>query len=468
MSFGALSSGISALQSFSKGMEVIGNNIANVNTISFKGSRIKYSETFNQVLTQSAPSAQDGLGSNVTASQVGLGVQVDTIQGLFHQGGLSTTNQKTDLAISGEGFFKVVDTLNNNREFGTRGGDFRVDDRGFLVTTEGYRVQGKFDGAIGFNAAVDSDGRWTFTKNEDPTSGTITPTRIGDIRLDYNKDQANEQLTPYGTTSQARNAVYYSNDLISDDYDGTHAVGVVNLSAGAGSSVDSTFGWHAFAEDAVKAIKGQRNLVAGGETLLTDQDIEAAVSDDFFAMLFADEAGSHGLGGTAITTALDQLGVGVVPGTTVTAIQSLIPATQALAEARVDAVRAEATPDLTNFSIDPEGAMRYFLSDGSSFIRGQVMLLDFNDKTALIREGRNLYSGFGAAGIKGDVNVNDGLRIAGREGLGRIQQGALELSNVDLTNEFAQMITTQRGFQAGSRIITVSDDILQEVVNLKR
>ncbi len=86
MAFGALTSGISALRSFAKGMEVIGNNIANVNTVSFKSSRTKYSETFNQILTQSSPSPQDGQGSNVTASQVGLGVQVDTIQGLFHQG----------------------------------------------------------------------------------------------------------------------------------------------------------------------------------------------------------------------------------------------------------------------------------------------------------------------------------------------------------------------------------------------
>ena len=98
-------------------------------------------------------------------------------------------------------------------------------------------------------------------------------------------------------------------------------------------------------------------------------------------------------------------------------------------------------------------------------------MVDFNDTSALIREGRNLFSGFGAAGLKNASVGGDALsslQVAGRQGLGRIQQGALELSNVDLTEEFANMITTQRGFQAGSRIITVSDDILQEVVNLKR
>jgi len=126
---------------------------------------------------------------------------------------------------------------------------------------------------------------------------------------------------------------------------------------------------------------------------------------------------------------------------------------------------------LNNYSVDPEGMITFFLSDGSSYNRGQIKLVDFNDTSALIREGRNLFSGFGAAGLKGSDSNGDalsGLKVAGREGLGRIQQGALELSNVDLTEEFAQMITTQRGFQAGSRIITVSDDILKEVVNLKR
>ena len=116
MAFGALSSGISALRSFSKGMEVIGNNIANVNTVAFKGQRIKYAETFNQLLQQSAPSPSDGRGSNVQASQVGLGVQVQGIVGQFEQGGLSATAQPTDLAITegeivewnGSGWFVVA------------------------------------------------------------------------------------------------------------------------------------------------------------------------------------------------------------------------------------------------------------------------------------------------------------------------------------------------------------------------
>jgi len=491
MAFGALSSGISALRSFAKGMEVIGNNIANVNTVSFKGSRVKYSETFNQVLTQSAPSPQDGQGSNVTASQVGLGVQVDTIQGLFHQGGLTSTNQKTDLAVTGDGFFLVSDARNEDAKYATRGGDFRIDSLGNLVTTEGYRVQGSNDGAIGYNVAIDANGNWNFGKNNDGVSGTIEPSALGDISLAFDKSQAEEVVGPYTVNGVSRNSVYYTNNLIAKDaagdpvWNGDHNIGAGSMTLNPDGTIDKVPGWHTFAQEAVAAIVAQRNQSATGADAVSDADIKAAVSKDMFNAVFSADAAATGLDGSAITDLmglidLTHLGDATAQANNVAAIQGLIPTegtpadTQLAALRRVNEVRNDQAPDLSNFSIDPEGMITFFLSDGSSFNKGQIMLVDFNDTSALIREGRNLYSGFGAAGLKGvdmDSEVGDALSAlqkAGREGVGRIQQGALELSNVDLTEEFANMITTQRGFQAGSRIITVSDDILQEVVNLKR
>lgn len=495
MAFGALSSGISALRSFAKGMEVIGNNIANVNTTSFKGSRVSYSETFNQVLTQSAPSPQDGQGSNVTASQVGLGVQVDSIKGLFHQGGISTTNSKTDLAISGEGFFLVSDTRNQGAKFATRGGDFRIDDQGNLVTTEGFRVQGSNDGAIGYNVSVDANGNWSFAKNPDAVSGTIEPSVLGDISLAFDRSQADEVVGPYVPNGVARNSIYYTNNLIASDatgnlqWDGAHNIGGTNtMELNPDGTISEVPGWHTFAQDAVESIIAQRNQSVTTPDLVTDADIKAAVSKDMFHAIFSADAGTTGLSGTAITDLmatinLDHLGTSTDQANNVAAIQALIPSgatpaeTQQSALNRVNQVRNDKAPDITNFTIDREGMINISLSDGASFHKGQIMLVDFNDTSALIREGRNLYSGFGAAGLKGlsdsggstsaDVSLS-ALQVGGRGGLGEIQQGAIELSNVDLTEEFANMITTQRGFQAGSRIITVSDDILQEVVNLKR
>jgi flagellar hook protein FlgE len=120
---------------------------------------------------------------------------------------------------------------------------------------------------------------------------------------------------------------------------------------------------------------------------------------------------------------------------------------------------------IASFSIDNQGVISVRLSDGTQYLRGQVLLQNFSDPQELMKEGGNLYSGLANAGPVGSGGVP---QPPGTGGLGRIQSGALELSNVDLASEFSSMITTQRAFQASARVITTSDEILQELVNLKR
>jgi flagellar hook protein FlgE len=126
------------------------------------------------------------------------------------------------------------------------------------------------------------------------------------------------------------------------------------------------------------------------------------------------------------------------------------------------ATGAAAGATVASYSFDQQGKVNVRLSDGTEFIRGQILLQNFQSPQALVKEGDNLYSGLTAAGPL--VNPD----VPGTMGLGRVEAGALELSNVDLANEFATMIITQRAFQACSRIITTSDEMLQELVNLKR
>ena len=137
----------------------------------------------------------------------------------------------------------------------------------------------------------------------------------------------------------------------------------------------------------------------------------------------------------------------------------------------IDATDRPATIDptatMTSFSIDTEGKIKVKMSDGSEYARGQILLQRFSDPQSLQKEGANLYSGIGSAGPLGG-NSSPVSQAPGTNGLGRIQDGALELSNVDLASEFTEMITTQRAFQASARIITTSDEMLQELVNLKR
>lgn len=124
------------------------------------------------------------------------------------------------------------------------------------------------------------------------------------------------------------------------------------------------------------------------------------------------------------------------------------------------------TAKMTTFSIGRDGTVNVHMSDATQYIRGQILMQRFSDPQALLKEGDNLYSGIASAGPLGGATP---LAAApGSNGLGGIESSALELSNVDLANEFANLIATQRGFQASARIITTSDEILQELVNLKR
>lgn len=323
----SLDTGVSALEAFSQGIQVIANNIANVNTTAYKGSRAGYSDNFSNLLQPAAPSSGTGIGSNLDSYQIGTGVHVGSIASDFTQGTLSSTGSATDLGISGNGFFRVRDSA-NNVEYVTRSGDFRLDDRGYLVTPEGYRVQGLFDGSATFDATT-VNGAMSFTKT------ATDPAAIGDIQIDFN----------------------------------------IGIGSGLTNATGGTF---------------------------TDAQVEAA------------------------------------------------------------------KPSMRSFTVDRLGNVIIGLSNGDTFVRGRVLLQNFSDPNALTREGNNLYSGFGPAGPIGGVDLSATNNAPGTNGLGQIEVGTLELSNVDLSKEFANMITTQRSFQAGSRIVTVSDSLLEEVINLKR
>jgi flagellar hook protein FlgE len=131
---------------------------------------------------------------------------------------------------------------------------------------------------------------------------------------------------------------------------------------------------------------------------------------------------------------------------------------------RATGMPATADPNATValYNVDTAGKINVTLSDGTTFARGQVLLQNFNNPQALLKRGGNLFYNMTAAGPLANTSA------PGTSGLGEIQSGTLEMSNVDLTNEFANLITTQRGFQANARVVTTSDEVLQELVNLKR
>jgi flagellar hook protein FlgE len=156
---GTLTSGVSAMESFEQGLSVIGNNIANVNTTAFKSGSASYADSFSNILQSSTPAPGTGAGSNTDSIEVGTGVSVSGVSTNFNQGSLSSTGVPSDLAVSGNGFFVVRDP-SDGTEYATRAGNFTVDSSGYLVTAQGYRVQGLTGGGPG-----------------------SPPTTVGDIKL---------------------------------------------------------------------------------------------------------------------------------------------------------------------------------------------------------------------------------------------------------------------------------------------
>lgn len=426
---GSLNSGISALRNFARGLEVIGNNIANVNSIAFKGSRTKYTDSFSQFLKQPSTSPADGNGSNAPASQIGLGTQISGIQTSFLQGSLTTTGQATDLAISGAGFFQVRNAQ-NNQLFATRAGDFRMDDQGYITTTDGFRLQGLTGATIQYRTGVNPDGYLVFI----PT--VSTPSSTGDLRVDFNATFANGRL---------------KNDLIMVDANGQPILNGGSEVSAVASLTSASF----TVNGSGQLVDSGGNVVNGPDgTPLTDVEAGDYLVDENGAIVF--DTQGNVLDDAAGDYIVNEEG------------RVLVTSSGAPMARPSDAQVLNDVPKTVGFQFRTNGDLEVSFSDGSSFVGGRVLLMDFRDPTALVREGANLYSGFDAAGAIGGTNLTGSDNTPGSYGLGVIRGGSLELSNVDLTEQFAELITTQRSFQAGSRIITVSDDILNELVNLKR
>jgi flagellar hook protein FlgE len=161
---------VSGLKNFQEEMDVIGNNIANVNTTGFKSARTDFADAFSNTLRSS--SAGDASSSGTAAMQVGLGVSTSSIKNQYTQGAIVGTENESDLAVSGNGYFVVRDT-SSNAEFVTRSGDFRVDNNGYLITNNGQRVQGYSDAGLTATGDIKID-LTGMPATSDPTASMVS------------------------------------------------------------------------------------------------------------------------------------------------------------------------------------------------------------------------------------------------------------------------------------------------------
>lgn len=346
----AMYSGISGLNANQKKLDVIGNNIANSGTTSFKGSRVTFQDSMRQSMSRATGSSLNIGGTN--PKQIGMGVQLQSIDVNMGQGNLQPTGRPLDVAIDQAGYFIVskgpIDgkiTLNNQAMSGgdmenyfTRDGAFKLTSEGYLVTPNGYRVMGY---------AVKGEG-------EESIKHTADKTTVNFVNADK-------------------------------------AFSAVGLEA------DGT---------------GNPDLIP----LVIPEEVTIPGTDD-------------GKGNTTDAKTLR--------------VQS--------------------------YSIEKDGLLKATLSDGSVTVLGQLAMASFNNPGGLDAVGQNMYtptSNSGEALVRSGKGTSKGLDNS--KAYGDMIQGCLEMSNVDLAEQFTDMIVASRSFQACSKVITTGDEILQELVNLKR
>lgn len=406
----SLYAGVSGLRNHQVRMDVIGNNIANVNTVGFKAGRVTFEEAFAQ--TVRGPGAGNtGIGGTNPA-QVGLGMNIGSIDMLFGQGNLENTGRVTDLAIQGDSFFVVSDGEQN---FYTRAGNFDLDAQGRLVANNGYVVQGR-----------------------QSVAGELTDT-VGDIVLPFGQRASAEatatmQITGNLDAAAEDGDVRETTMTVFDEQGGQHEVTVTFTKNGANT-------WD-FAIDA------SEGTVNGGDTgTLTFNDDGTLIGPESIDFDFTPD----GFGTNQVVT-LDFGTADTIDGLS----QFSSASTAVLSEQD-----GYTMGDLQQISVDQFGIISGAFTNGTTLVLGQVALADFNNPSGLFRAGDNMYA---PSNNSGSAVIN----YAGEGSQSVVTSGALEMSNVDLAQEFTNMITAQRGFQSNARVITTSDEMLQELVSLKR
>ncbi|MEP6729858.1 MAG: flagellar hook protein FlgE [bacterium] len=439
----SLFSGVSGLRNHQTRMDVIGNNISNVNTVGFKAGRVTFKEGFAQ-LVQGASRPPGSLGG-INPIQVGLGSEIGSIDTLFSQGNIETTGIPTDLALQGDSFFVVS---KGAQKFYTRSGNFQVDANGKLVSpTNGFVVQGRMaiNGVFqtGLTDIQLPFGQQTAAK---PTTRTGFAGNLDASATAFDKGVA-ATLDPLDPVQRAlpQNASSFRDSSITvyDSLGTKQELKVVMWKTG-----QNTWDWQV--NPAGLAITGAVTEIAGTHPFTFNAN--GTLDTTGFVAPQISFVPSDGASPVVVT--IDPTGGSLGAGSGVTQFAG---ANNALLRDQ-DGYAAGA---LSTFSIDRAGIISGAFTNGTTVALGQISLADFNNPGGLVRSGDNMYTESGNSG-----NAVLGYALEGAQA--EITSGALEMSNVDLAQEFTSMIIAQRGFQANGKVITTSDQMLQELVALKQ
>ena len=426
----AMYSGVSGLRAEGEALGVVGDNIANVNTVGFKGQRVIF---------------QDVLGHSIlagTASALpGSGVRVGDIQQMFTQGSLANTGIATDLALNGDGFFVVqgsVDGVTGN--FYTRAGQFKIDNSGYLVNASGLQVQGYAANPDGtFSASISS--------LQAPTAA-IPPNATENAAITANLDSSSTVPTLAWDAQDPANTSNFSSTMtVHDSLGNAHTMDVYFR-----KTADNAWEWHALVSgDETNPPAAGTNVEVGTGTLTFTTD--GALDTVGGNTATVDFAGATG--GQVVTF---NFGTPIAGGGT-----GLDGMTQFGSPSNVSSQSQDgySSGDFAGVAVDGQGVVMGLYTNGQKLAIGQLAVAKFRSNDGLGRAGQNLWIDTRESGAAA-------MGTAGSGGRGAIAAGALESSNVDLAEEFVGHIQHQRSFSANSKTITTADEMLQELINIKR
>jgi flagellar hook protein FlgE len=401
--------GVSGLRSHQTMMDVVGNNIANVNTAGYKSAQVTFEETLAQTLQGPAGAGVSRGGTNPL--QIGLGVKVASIDGVFTQGATQVTGRPTDLAISRDGFFMLE--LDGERVY-TRAGSFRWDESGNLVAPGGYLVQG-----------------WT----ADDQGNIATQTAVSQINLPLS-----QVIEPVETSVVDVGGNLSADFLVGD----SHTTSIVTY--------DSLGESHEL-------------LLSFTKTGANTWDVSAEMDGN--ALTLSTTTAVFDTNGNLTSPSTISLSGYTPPGADPIAVDIDLAGSAPIVQFGGGSTAESFDQDgnaigfLSNFSIAENGTISGQFSNGETKVLAMVATATFNNPSGLIRNGKTHFQ----------ASTNSGAPLIGEPGSGNrglVAGGALEMSNVDLAQEFTNLIIAQRGFQANSRVITASDEVLSDLVNLKR
>jgi flagellar hook protein FlgE len=425
-------SGVSGLRAEGEALGVVGDNIANVNTVGFKSQRAVFQDVLGHSILAGTSSALPGSG-----------VRVGDIQQMFTQGSLANTGVATDLALNGDGFFVVsgsVDGISGN--FFTRAGQFAIDKDGFLTNTNGLMVQGY---------AANTDGTFdaSISSVKAPTSA-LPAHATENISVTANLDASEAVPTLAWDAQDPTNTSNFSTTVTVYDSLGTgHTVDVYFR-----KTADNTWDYHALAvgDELNPPVAGQNVEVGTGSLSFTTNGALDTVTT---ATAMAIDFGGGATAGQPI--ALD-FGTPISGGGTGLDGTTQFASPESISSQSQDGY---SSGDFSGVAVDGQGVVMGLYTNGQKLAIAQLVVAKFRSNDGLGRAGQNLWIETRDSGTAAFGTAASGGRAA-------VSSGALESSNVDLAEEFVGLIQHQRSFSANSKTITTADEMLQELININR